>query len=123
MPLSSLRREGFADNNGVKIHYIELIPGAAKEPPLILVPGMALSADFMVDDLVPPFNRHCIVMSIRGRGRSDAPLKGYSLRDQISDIGAVVRHLSLERFDLYGHSIGAVFALGYTLEEMQRYLH
>ena len=83
-------QEGFADNKGVKIHYIT-VNANDSEIPLLMIPGMTNSADEIMEDLGNNnFGRYCIHISIRGRGKSNSPDSGYSFEEQVSDINAVV---------------------------------
>ena len=107
-------QEGFADNNGIKIHYIAINTNT-NEIPLLLVPGMTNSANEIVEDLSEHnFERYTIHISIRGRGKSQSPESGYSFANQVSDINAVVNHLKIKELYLYGHSVGSSFAIAYA---------
>ena len=56
-------QEGFADNNGIKIHYIAINTNT-NEIPLLLVPGMTNSANEIVEDLSEHnFERYTIPVS------------------------------------------------------------
>ncbi|WP_252315987.1 alpha/beta fold hydrolase [Sinobaca sp. H24] len=58
----------------------------------------------------------CITFSHRGRGKSSAPEKGYTLEHHIADIEAVVDYLGLKNFHLMGYSRGVSYALGYAVK-------
>lgn len=62
----------------------------------------------------------CIAISLRGRGKSDAPYSGYKLSNHISDIEKVVDALGLEEFILMGYSRGVSYMLGYALKHIER---
>jgi pimeloyl-ACP methyl ester carboxylesterase len=60
-------------------------------------------------------DRRAVAFDLRGHGRSEAAADGrYSVSDMASDIAAVVDSLSLKRFVLVGHSMGAGAALVYA---------
>ena len=87
-------------------------------PPLVLVHGA--SADSTVMSLVTPLlESYYTVHAVdrRGRGLSgDAP--GYDITREYADVAAVVDHVaraSGRAVSLYGHSYGAVCALGAAL--------
>ena len=87
----------FADNNGVKIEYL-LWAGSSDQPPIVLVPGLLGSASsWTTPEIAPLINslhadgaRSVIAISLRGRGASDCPEKGWTLADHHSDIEAVL---------------------------------
>jgi pimeloyl-ACP methyl ester carboxylesterase len=54
-------------------------------------------------------------VSVRGRGRSDAPESGYAFEDHVADVAAVVDHLGWTRTAMVGFSRGSSYALGYAL--------
>ncbi|MCG7344905.1 alpha/beta hydrolase [Sporosarcina sp. ACRSL] len=109
-------KEYSVDNNGVNIHFIEAYAGLKEEAPLVLIPGLSESAeDYMavIENMSP---RHCIIITLRGRGKSDTPETGYTLADHVSDIDAVLKHLELKDFILFGFSRSVSYALQYTLQ-------
>jgi pimeloyl-ACP methyl ester carboxylesterase len=105
--------ESFVDNNQVRIHYIQSTPdGTSGMTPLVVIPGMGQAAEDFAGPMAGNLGRPSVYVSIRGRGRSDVPASGYSYREQLSDVEAVVDHLGLDFFFLMGHSVGVAFALG-----------
>jgi pimeloyl-ACP methyl ester carboxylesterase len=106
----------FCDNDGVGIHAI-VTRGSGDIPPLVVVPGMIGTAEEYAAIMAPMLTRPAVFISIRGRGASDSPERGYSFADQVSDVAAVVEQLELRRFHLFGHSIGGALALGYAIEQ------
>jgi non-heme chloroperoxidase len=55
----------------------------------------------------------CIGVDIRGFGKSDKPLKGYSYDRLADDIRCVIEALRLQDITLAGHSTGGAIALRY----------
>ncbi|UHA72744.1 alpha/beta fold hydrolase [Paenibacillus sp. 481] len=102
-------------NNGVTIHYLDSANHATSEmTPLLICPGLSETAEQYVDFVQALLPRRCVVLSFRGRGRSDTPLQGYDLQPHIADLEAVVQAARLERFHLFSYSRGVSYALGYA---------
>jgi len=108
----------YADNDGVRIHYVRTGPAGAedaqKDPPLVvLIHGFpdywytwrhqieALEQDFAV-----------VAMDLRGYNRSDAPegADAYRMPNLVRDVLAVVRDAGAERATIVGHDWGAAVA-------------
>ena len=106
---------GWAFSGKVRIHYLDSDPAErAAEVPLLLIPGMLGSAEDYLADMESLAPRRCVSVSLRGRGKSDAPEQGYSFEDHIDDIEAVVRATELSGFCALGHSTGVSYAIGYA---------
>jgi class 3 adenylate cyclase/pimeloyl-ACP methyl ester carboxylesterase len=56
----------------------------------------------------------------RGVGASQREVDDLSLEAQVADIAAVVDHLQIERFDLWGDNLGAVISAAYTAQHPER---
>lgn len=82
---------------------------------MVFIPGMLGSADDYRTEIDRLFPRRCVALSLRGRGKSDAPFHGYSFEDHVSDVEAVLEAAGLEQFSLMGFSTGVTFALGYAV--------
>ncbi|WP_017380944.1 alpha/beta fold hydrolase [Paenisporosarcina sp. TG-14] len=104
----------WVDNNGTNIHFIDSNFDAKQELPLVIIPGLSESAEDYLP-LLKTLPRRCIALTLRGRGNSDAPQKGYTLEDHISDIEVVIKHLGLNQFILMGFSRGVTYSIGYAL--------
>lgn len=115
-----MRVHGFADNDGVAIHFIQTVPDHPGGPTVVVIPGLAQPADDYVEYLDEDMFSDAVFISLRGRGESAAPETGYSFEEQLSDVTAVVDHLGLDRFVLLGYSVGVAFALAYTLTNMEK---
>jgi len=109
-------RESFADNNGVKIHYIDSESNDTFLTPLVICPGLSECAEDYLNLALSLYPRRVVVLSFRGRGKSESPKKGFSLEHHIGDIKAVVKMAGLQRFCLMGYSRGVSYALGFGLE-------
>jgi pimeloyl-ACP methyl ester carboxylesterase len=79
--------------------------------PILVVPGLSEGSDDWRDFAESMLPRPVIAVSLRGRGRSDAPKQGYSLSDHVNDVLALVEHLKLHSFHLFGFSRGVSYAL------------
>jgi pimeloyl-ACP methyl ester carboxylesterase len=109
-------QEGWADNNGVRIHYFDTGSfTSSKHAPVVFVPGALTSAKDYLGAAMYLAPRRCIALSLRGRGQSDAPTAGYSLRDQMTDIEAVVEQSGLDVFCLAAYSLGVPCAISYAV--------
>jgi pimeloyl-ACP methyl ester carboxylesterase len=96
----------FIDNHGVRIHAIEF-NASDERTPLVIVPGMINSADEVAASISTHLTWRTIILSVRGRGKSDSPEKGWSIEDQASDVAAVIGHFAHADVILFGHSVGA----------------
>ena len=103
-------------NNGVEIHILQSHIETAQNTPLLIIPGITESAEDYLEVMKLLNNRNCIVISLRGRGKSDSPQDGYSLEHHIQDIEKVVEHLKLNELVLMGYSRGVSYMLGYALK-------
>ncbi|MGL4912284.1 MAG: alpha/beta fold hydrolase [Romboutsia sp.] len=107
--------QGMANNDAIKIHYIENQIKDSKKVPLLICPGLSESAKDYLNIIESINDRRCIAMSFRGRGKSDSPQNGYTLEDHIKDITSVVEELYLNQFCIMGYSRGVSYALGYSI--------
>jgi len=102
---------GYADSNGVKIHYAAL--GDKKAPLIVMIHGFpdfwyswrhqmeALSKDYYV-----------VAIDLRGYNLSDKPkgVENYDMRLLIGDVAAVIKHLGREKAIIAGHDWGGAIA-------------
>lgn len=100
-------------NQGVNIHILHT--ELNNVAPFVIVPGMVESAE-SYSQFMESLDRPAIAISLRGRGKSDAPTSGYSFAEQASDIAAVVTYLNLQQYYLIGFSVGAAFALFHSAQ-------
>lgn len=116
--------EGKVDNQGVSIHYIEsyidIAAEIADETPLVIIPGFTESAEDYIEIIRAFEDRKCIAISLRGRGKSDAPDSGYTLEDHVSDIQAVIEQLELDAFYMLGYSRGVSYMIEYALGNLPK---
>ena len=108
-------RDGWVDNKGVRLHYLDTGPAVVHGlVPILFVPGALGSAERYVREMESLYPRRCLAMSLRGRGKSDAPEKGYTFEVQVTDIESLVNHTGLSQFCIMGYSVGASHAIEYA---------
>lgn len=105
--------DGYWSNDGLKLHYRDY-PGEASRPPIICIPGLTRNArDFegVAARLAGEWRMICV--DLRGRGES-APAKdpmSYIPLTYLQDMEALVAELKLERFILFGTSLGGLITM------------
>lgn len=107
--------EGFANNKGVNIYYIDNGVKNSNKTPLLICPGLPECAKDYIKLINRISNRRCVALSFRGRGISDSPNIGYKLENHIEDINIVVKELDLKKFCILGISRGVAYQLGYSI--------
>jgi pimeloyl-ACP methyl ester carboxylesterase len=111
---AELGADGFADSNGVKIHYVTLGEG----PLLIMIHGFP---DFWYTwrEQMPALSKRFKVVAIdqRGYNKSDKPqgVENYALDKLVGDVDAVRRHFKSERAVIVGHDWGGFVAWTYAM--------
>ena len=105
---------GYADSNGVKIHYASLGSG----PLVVMIHGFpdfwyswrdqmeALSANYQV-----------VAIDQRGYNLSDKPkgVENYDMRLLVGDVMAVVKHLKRDKAIIVGHDWGGIVAWTFAM--------
>lgn len=104
-------QEGFADVNGVRLHYVAGGSGS----PVVLLPGWP-ETWWAFHKIMPALARHHRVISVdlRGMGASSMPAGGYDKKTMAADIEALVRHLGYDKATVIGHDIGSQVAYAYA---------
>lgn len=109
-----LGEEGFADSDGVKIHYVT----AGKGPLVVLIHGFP---DFWYSwrEQIPALAKHFQVVAIdqRGYNKSDQPsgVENYAMPKLVADIDAVVKHFKADKAIIVGHDWGGMVAWTYAM--------
>lgn len=103
----------WANNHGVRLHYLVSASSDPSLTPVVLIPGAFGSAESYESEFAAFAPRRCVAISLRGRGQSDAPHSGYTIRHHATDIAAVVDHADLPRFTLMAYSVGVPYAIRY----------
>lgn len=107
-------KSDFANNSGVKIHYIDNNLKYTNNTTLLICPGLSESAEDYINLMNNISNRRCVALSFRGRGKSDSPSNGYTLNDHVKDIDSVIKELGLKDICIMGVSRGVYYELGYA---------
>ena len=112
--------------DGVRIAYAI----AGKGPPIVKVANWLTHLEF---DWESPVWRHVleglaehrqlIRYDVRGTGLSDRDVSDISFEHFVTDLGAVVDALGLERFPLFGLSQGGAVGIAYAIRNPQRVSH
>ncbi len=102
---------GYADSNGVKIHYAAL--GAKDAPLIVMIHGFP---DFWYtwrEQMVPLSKTHRVVaIDQRGYNLSDKPKgqENYDMRLLAGDVAAVIKHHGRQKAIVVGHDWGGAVA-------------
>jgi len=109
---------GYADSNGVKIHYASLGQG-----PLVVMlhgfPDFWYSWRDQMDALSSDFQT--VAIDLRGYNLSDKPagVESYAMPLLVSDVAAVIRHLGKDKATVVGHDWGGAVAWYFALTQPQ----
>ena len=106
--------EGFADSNGVKIHYVTMGRG----PLIVLIHGFP-DFSYTWRDQMPALAKHfqVVAVDLRGYNKSDQPegVSNYTMDKLVGDIDAVVRHFKQDKAVIVGHDWGGAIAWTYAM--------
>ena len=117
---------GYADSNGVKIHYASLGPkkgDKSKAPLIVMIHGFP---DFWYTwrDQMEALSDTYQVVAIdqRGYNLSDKPkgVENYDVRFLVGDVAAVIKHLGRDKAIVVGHDWGGMvaWAMAMAMPEM-----
>lgn len=107
-------KEGYANSNGVKIHYVT----AGSGPLLVMIHGFP---DYWYSwrDQIPALSKHFRVVAIdqRGYNKSDQPkgVENYSMRKLVGDVVAVTDHFKAKKTVIVGHDWGGAVAWNFAM--------
>lgn len=105
---------GFADSNGIKIHYVSIGQG-----PLVVMihgfPDFWYSWRHQMEALEDRFQ--VVAIDQRGYNKSGQPqgVEAYDMSLLVSDVAAVIRHLGKEKAVIVGHDWGGAVAWQFAL--------
>jgi pimeloyl-ACP methyl ester carboxylesterase len=107
---STTPRTGYAPVNGMQMYYE--IHGHASGVPLLLLHGAFMTVEGY-GPLLPALaaTRRVIAVEMQGHGRTADVDRPLTLEQLASDAAALLRHLGIDRADVFGYSIGAGVAL------------
>lgn len=104
----------FVAVDGLRLHYREW--GEPSSPPVVLLHGGSAHAhwwDFFAPTIANTYR--VLALDLRGHGDSDhANPPAYRTGDYTRDLAQFVEAVGLRRFDLIGHSLGAMVATAYA---------
>lgn len=100
-------------NDGLRLHYRDYA-GDASRPPIICIPGLTRNArDFegVAERLAGDWRLICV--DLRGRGESGyaKDAMSYVPLTYLQDLEALIAELKLERFVLFGTSLGGIMSM------------
>ncbi len=100
-------RNGFAEVNGTRLHYVEGGSGT----PVVLLPGWP-ETWWAFHKIMPALaaQHRVIAVDIRGMGASDKPAGGYDKKNMARDIHALINGLGYQKAHIVGHDIGSHIA-------------
>src|SRR3712207_123256 len=101
-------RGDYAEVNGLKMYYE--IHGTGE--PLVVLHGAYMTIDSM-GEVVPGLarSRQVIAVELQGHGRTADVDRPLSYEQMADDTAALLRHLGIERADVFGYSMGGAAAL------------
>ncbi len=106
--------EGFVDNNGVKIHYVQKNAGESNKPSLLFVPGLSMPGWIFEKQLDYFCSSYTVVaMDPRSQGKSSQTTEGQYALARAGDIKAVVEGLKMAPVVLIGWSISVPEIVAY----------
>jgi pimeloyl-ACP methyl ester carboxylesterase len=114
---TSPARSGFAQVNGIRLHYE--VHGSGE--PMVLIHGGLTTIGEMRGWLeVLATSRQVVAVEMQGHGRTadtDRPMKFETLGD---DVAALMDHLGIPRADVVGHSFGAACAIRTAIQHPRK---
>jgi len=113
----------FIKSDGIKIYYET--EGAGQ--PIVLVHGFSSSLNHWKDTgwvKTLKDTYQVIMLDCRGHGKSDKPheIIKYSLKSMNRDIIKLLDHLSIEKTNFFGYSMGAALLFQLLLQEPKRFI-
>ncbi len=116
---SELGTHGYADSDGVKIHYVTM----GKGPLVVLIHGFP---DYWYTwrKQMPALAKHFQVVAIdqRGYNKSDQPtgVENYTMDKLVGDVVCVVDHFKHEKAVIVGHDWGGMVAWTFAMQHPKK---
>jgi pimeloyl-ACP methyl ester carboxylesterase len=103
----------WSSSDGLRLHYRDYA-GSASRPPILCIPGLTRNArDFegVAERLAGDWRLICV--DLRGRGESGyaRDVATYTPLTYLEDVEALIAELGLERFILFGTSLGGLITM------------
>ena len=110
---------GRAPVNGIEMYYE--VHGRGDGVPLVLLHGGGSTIDVTFGKVLPVFaaSRRTIAVEEQGHGRTTDRDRPVTFESSADDVAALLRHLGIERADLFGFSNGASVALQVAIRHPQ----
>ncbi len=110
----------YADLDGLRLHYVEW--GDAGHPAIVMLHGLRAYGHWFDEFAAVAEDRYRLIApDQRGRGASDWAKDGrYNTDAYVEDLAALVDKLALDRFVLFGHSMGGTNAINYAAGHPER---
>ena len=104
-------KSGHAPVNGIEVYYE--VHGHGDGVPLVLLHGGGSTIDVTFGTVLPLFSpsRRIIAVEEQGHGRTTDRDQPVTFETSADDVAALLRHLDVERADVFGFSNGASVAL------------
>ena len=99
---------GYADVNGLKLYYE--VYGEGK--PLVLLHGSYMTIPLNWSHFIPRLakDRKVIATEMQGHGRTKDIAREFSYKNMADDVAGLLRHLSIDKADIMGYSMGGCLA-------------
>jgi pimeloyl-ACP methyl ester carboxylesterase len=100
--------------DGLRLHYRDYAGGDAGRPPIVCIPGLTRNArDFegVAERLAGEWRLICVELRGRGESAYAKDAMSYVPRTYLQDMEALIGNLALERFVLFGTSLGGLITM------------
>jgi pimeloyl-ACP methyl ester carboxylesterase len=112
--IESRVKDGYADSNGVKIHYVSLGQG----PLIVMIHGFPDYWYTWRDQMEALSDKfQCVAIDQRGYNLSDKPkgVDNYQMKYLVGDVAAVIKSLGRDKAIIVGHDWGGAVAWQFAL--------
>ena len=109
-------------NDGLRLHYREYA-GDTSRPPIVCIPGLTRNArDFegVAGRLAGDWRLICVDLRGRGESAQAKDAMTYGPLTYLQDIEALIRELALDRFILFGTSLGGLITMLLAMSDDRR---
>lgn len=112
--------ERYTTRSGVRIRYLDNAPANPVGLPILFSPGFTDYADEYAEVLAAFAPRRALAVEVRGRGGSETPDTGYTAREHMADLRAVLDEEGIDRFHMMTFSRGTTWGLDLVLAQPER---
>ena len=113
-------QEYWTDNNNVQLHTLQSERNSDSGIPLVYIPGALGTAEDFIPGMESLPGHPLVSVSLRGRGKSDAPESGYAFEDHVSDLEAIVEDIPADKICLFGFSMSVPIAVEYAARHSEQ---